>query len=231
MMKDPKDGRPIYNVGAEYDRGLSDEEAAKVQDIVAVCSVVLRGNAPRLVGAVLADLVSLWLAGHVPTDERGRAGDLHGIATHAQSHVGVARWVGYGVFAAQPYPDSRPKRLPARPDHAHRQGRQRHKGAAMKRFESVIVGMRFQRDAYVTLATLSAGDTVTLRRERKNEHDRNAVAVWFGASKLGYAPRASNAAMAAAMDNAKIEVAPARLLMSGNPNARPAIEPRFEVTL
>ena len=47
---------------------------------------------------------------------------------------------------------------------------------------------------------MQVGDTLTLIREPENRHDRNAIRVEWRGHKLGYVPRAQNAAVAAAMD-------------------------------
>lgn len=47
---------------------------------------------------------------------------------------------------------------------------------------------------------LLTGMPVTLRRERTNPHDTNAIEVLFGETKLGYVPRGKNQVLADAMD-------------------------------
>ena len=47
---------------------------------------------------------------------------------------------------------------------------------------------------------IRVGDPLTLIREPDNRHDRNAIRVEWRGHKLGYVPRAQNAAVAAAMD-------------------------------
>ena len=47
---------------------------------------------------------------------------------------------------------------------------------------------------------IQLGDRLTLTREPDNRHDRNAIRVEWRGHKLGYVPRAQNAAVAAALD-------------------------------
>lgn len=49
---------------------------------------------------------------------------------------------------------------------------------------------------------LRVGEALRLVREPDNPHDARAVAVFRGPDKLGYLPRAENAELAAAMDQA-----------------------------
>ena len=49
-------------------------------------------------------------------------------------------------------------------------------------------------------ADLKVGDTLTLIRETDNSHDANAIRVEWNGEKLGYVPRAGNAAIAKLLD-------------------------------
>lgn len=54
-----------------------------------------------------------------------------------------------------------------------------------------IAGFTYHEGAIV-LCDLSVGKKLRLVRENDNIHDRNAVAVWYGDSMLGYVPRTDN---------------------------------------
>jgi hypothetical protein len=75
---------------------------------------------------------------------------------------------------------------------------------------------------------MKEGDPLTLVREPSNRHDANAIRVEWRGRKLGYVPRAENAAIAAAMDRgARVEARVARLYRHRDPWRRI----RFEVFL
>ena len=74
------------------------------------------------------------------------------------------------------------------------------------------------------------GDLLTLVREPENRHDRNAIRVEWRGRKLGYLPRASNRAVAAAMDRREQLVARiARLTEDPNPWRRVEVEVYVEL--
>lgn len=64
---------------------------------------------------------------------------------------------------------------------------------------STLAGYRYY-EAPALAAVLQPGETLDLVREPDNPHDANAVRVEWRGRKLGYVPRASNAALAWAMD-------------------------------
>jgi hypothetical protein len=64
---------------------------------------------------------------------------------------------------------------------------------------SPLAGFRHHEAATVWQA-LAVGDRLDLVREPANPHDANAVRVEWRGRKLGYVPRAENAALAWAMD-------------------------------
>jgi hypothetical protein len=64
---------------------------------------------------------------------------------------------------------------------------------------SPLAGFRYHEAAAVWQA-LAVGDRLDLVREPANPHDANAVRVEWRGRKLGYVPRAENAALAWAMD-------------------------------
>jgi hypothetical protein len=75
---------------------------------------------------------------------------------------------------------------------------------------------------------MKEGDPLTLVREPDNRHDANAIRVEWRGRKLGYVPRAENAAIAAEMDRgARVEARVARLYRHRDPWQRI----RFEVFL
>lgn len=72
---------------------------------------------------------------------------------------------------------------------------------------------------------LQVGDRLDLVREPENPHDFHAVRVEWRGVKLGYLPRAENAAVAAAMDRGeRVEGRIAALLVHRNPWRRVRIE-------
>ena len=65
--------------------------------------------------------------------------------------------------------------------------------------ESSVAGFQYH-DGESVWSRLSAGDSIELLREPANPYDRRAVAVYWGESKLGYVPRAANAACCQMLD-------------------------------
>ena len=65
---------------------------------------------------------------------------------------------------------------------------------------SVLAGYRYY-EAPALAAAIQPGEDLDLVREPDNPHDANAVRVEWRGRKLGYVPRASNAALAWAMDS------------------------------
>jgi hypothetical protein len=64
---------------------------------------------------------------------------------------------------------------------------------------SPLAGFRYH-EAATAWPELALGDRLDLVREPANPHDANAVRVEWRGRKLGYVPRAENAALAWAMD-------------------------------
>jgi hypothetical protein len=64
---------------------------------------------------------------------------------------------------------------------------------------SPLAGFRYH-DAKKVWSELAVGDRLDLVREPANAYDANAVRVEWRGRKLGYVPRAENAALAWAMD-------------------------------
>jgi len=64
---------------------------------------------------------------------------------------------------------------------------------------SPLAGFRYH-EAATVWQELALGDRLDLVREPANPHDANAVRVEWRGRKLGYVPRAENAALAWAMD-------------------------------
>lgn len=90
---------------------------------------------------------------------------------------------------------------------------------------SPLAGLRYH-EAMLVWPELKVGDPLALVREPGNPHDANAVRVEWSGRKLGYVPRAENAALAWAMDRG--ERVTARISrLTPHPNPRKRIE--FEV--
>ena len=90
---------------------------------------------------------------------------------------------------------------------------------------SPLAGFRHH-EAILVWPELKVGDPLALVREPGNPHDANAVRVEWSGRKLGYVPRAENAALAWAMDRG--ERVTARISrLTPHPNRRKRIE--FEV--
>jgi hypothetical protein len=62
-----------------------------------------------------------------------------------------------------------------------------------------IVGMNYIKTEEI-VAALKGGEPVTLVREPNNEHDKNAVAVWFDGQRVGYIPKKQNLVLAQFID-------------------------------
>ncbi len=64
-----------------------------------------------------------------------------------------------------------------------------------------IVGTHFcGSNAEEIVKALKPGDALTLVRDPTNKFDKNAIAVYVGADKVGYIPRGKNVALAATID-------------------------------
>jgi HIRAN domain len=90
---------------------------------------------------------------------------------------------------------------------------------------SPLAGFRYA-EANQVWSELRHGDALELVREPDNPHDRNAVRVDWRGRKLGYVPRAENAALAWAMDRGE-RVTGRISRLQAHPNPRLRIE--FEV--
>ena len=64
---------------------------------------------------------------------------------------------------------------------------------------SLAAGLRYH-EAKAVWDQMRAGDSLTLAREPDNPYDANAVRVDWRGHKLGYVPRAENAALARQLD-------------------------------
>lgn len=92
---------------------------------------------------------------------------------------------------------------------------------------SPLAGYRYA-EAAAVWPLLELGDELELSREPDNPHDANAVRVAWRGRKLGYVPRAENAALAWAMDRG--ETLRARISrLQAYRNARKRLE--FEVSV
>ena len=89
---------------------------------------------------------------------------------------------------------------------------------------SPLAGFNYHQ-APAVFANLRSGDALALLREADNPHDANAIGVYWREHKLGYVPRAQNAALAWAMDRGEAVVARvSRLLVHRNPRLRVEFE-------
>src|SRR4051812_47864256 len=76
-------------------------------------------------------------------------------------------------------------------------------------------------EASAVFAELRVGDGLALAREPGNPHDANAIRVDWRGRKLGYVPRAQNAALAWAMDRGEpLSARITRLRRHPNPRLR-----------
>jgi len=64
---------------------------------------------------------------------------------------------------------------------------------------SVVAGFRYY-DGEKIWKKLSKNDTLELRREPTNPHDRNAIEIYWNKIKLGYVPKADNSVIAQLID-------------------------------
>ena len=71
---------------------------------------------------------------------------------------------------------------------------------SVKRYS--IVGTAFCEGGNQIIGALKRGDELTLVREPTNKFDLFAVAIYSGASRIGYVPRRQNAALAQYIDQA-----------------------------
>ena len=78
----------------------------------------------------------------------------------------------------------------------------------MKSIYSIVATNYCGPKAAEVLKALKPGDAVTLVREPENKFDKNAVAVYVGAEKVGYIPKGKNVALAALIDQTGAEVTP-----------------------
>ena len=69
-----------------------------------------------------------------------------------------------------------------------------------------IVGMKY-RGTEALVASLFPGESITLKREKTNRFDANAVQVWARKTHVGYLPKGMAAVLAKLMDGAGVEIA------------------------
>jgi len=93
--------------------------------------------------------------------------------------------------------------------------------------ESPIAGFQHHRGTAIW-PFLREGEKLNLVRESINQHDPNAIAVYFRNDKLGYVPKRENATLAQMLDRGeKLDAQIIRLLDEENPWRRV----RFQVSL
>jgi hypothetical protein len=80
--------------------------------------------------------------------------------------------------------------------------------------ECQIAGFQFHRGDAIW-SSLTLGDELSVIREASNEHDADAVAVYFQDQKLGYVPRGENHAIAQMLDRGESLEACITKLMAG----------------
>ena len=92
--------------------------------------------------------------------------------------------------------------------------------------ESPLAGFQYHRGPAIW-PFLQLGETLHLKREPSNPHDRFAIAVWFKNEHLGYIPMRENRTLARLLDQGeRLEATIIRLLDDDNPWRRI----RFQVT-
>ena len=85
---------------------------------------------------------------------------------------------------------------------------------------SPLAGFRYHQAPEVW-QEMRVGDALTLEREPDNAHDARAISVQWRGHKLGYVPRAQNAALAWAMDRGEnLDARVSRLQPHRNPRKR-----------
>jgi hypothetical protein len=90
--------------------------------------------------------------------------------------------------------------------------------------ESPVAGFQHHRGVAIW-PFLREGEKLNLVRESVNQHDRNAVAVYFRNDKLGYVPQRENATLAQMLDRGeKLDAQIIRLLEEENPWRRVRIQ-------
>jgi hypothetical protein len=90
--------------------------------------------------------------------------------------------------------------------------------------ESPVAGFQHHRGVAIW-PFLREGEKLNLVRESVNQHDRNAVDVYFRNDKLGYVPQRENATLAQMLDRGeKLDAQIIRLLEEENPWRRVRIQ-------
>ena len=83
--------------------------------------------------------------------------------------------------------------------------------------ESPLAGFPFHDGEYIW-SSLKVGKTLKLVREPDNDHDPDAVAIYYGDSQLGYVPRVDNTAIAQMLDRGeKLEASITKLNATDDP--------------
>lgn len=92
---------------------------------------------------------------------------------------------------------------------------------AVKQTYSIVATNHCTPEAQAHLKTLKPGDALVLVREPTNEFDKNAVAIYAGAHKVGYIPKAKNAVLAQYLDQCGAGFSIEKLIaMDQRPDAR-----------
>lgn len=78
-----------------------------------------------------------------------------------------------------------------------------------------LVGMQF-RGAVKTVAAIKAGETLELRREPNNQHDRNAVQVWYRDQHVAYIKGTEAVKLAREMDFKHLVITRAKFVVTSD---------------
>ena len=95
-------------------------------------------------------------------------------------------------------------------------------------YEESVVGMRFRRESLAAVQYLKVGDSLVLRREPDNPHDKNAIRVETESGiHIGYIPSIRAEILAPILVTIKEPVVSKIIWMGGNLPTDPYIKVRF----
>ncbi|MBO7300505.1 MAG: HIRAN domain-containing protein [Tidjanibacter sp.] len=80
----------------------------------------------------------------------------------------------------------------------------------------------------LVMEDLKIGSTIDMERESNNPHDNNAIALYYGDTKLGYIPASHNEEIAKFLDLGHNDLFEVRV-QSKNPDAHPEYQVRIVV--
>lgn len=90
-----------------------------------------------------------------------------------------------------------------------------HRSRALQVLDSRIAGFAYY-DGKDCLASMSAGEKLSFRREPENPHDRRAVEIFWDGRKIGYVPRSHNRVLCHLMDSGEVVIGEVKLVDTGN---------------